>query len=268
MRMLLRAFLFFMTLLSTLISADVNADSVLMDFKLTSDGFGGQFKIVQILPDETSVLCRGPYIYAGLQGANTQSSTLIANKQKIPCASGSEFLSVNEIANAYADIVGRNTWVTITDANPTFWTGLCLVYYGNSSTLVSPITCANRSASNISCSISGNGVSLNHGTIQSQTANGNAVSKNVQLNCSGDTTAKIFAGQSFNSYTGKIPLTTDGSLSSLISINGVQSGVNGVSVDLVNGQNTLSVTSTLQATSKTISGGNYTGSGVLVVAPE
>lgn len=268
MHMLLRAFLFFMTLLSTLISADVNADSVLMDFKLTSDGFGGQFKIVKILPDESKVLCAAQYIYVGVRGENAQTNTVIANKQKIACTSGSQFLSVNEIANAYADIVGRNTWITITDASPQFWSGLCLVYYGNASSFVSPITCVNKSASNISCSISGDGVSLNHGAIQSQTANGNTVSKNVQLNCSGDTTAKIFVGQSFNSYTGKIPLTTDGSLSSLISINGVQSGVNGVSVDLANGQNTLSVTSTLQATSKTLSGGNYTGSGVLVVAPE
>lgn len=247
------------------ISTGVSADSVLIDFKSTSSGFGRLFKIVKIMPDETSIPCYANTVQIGLQGKNSQSSTLISNKEEVTC-DNKDFLSVNEAVNKYADIIGRDVWITVESSAALQWRGVCLVYISNGS-ITQPLTCADQAHSNISCSIVNGDITLNHGTVQNKNVNGNSVSKNIQLDCTGDTDVTITAGPSFNVYDGTIPLNGDNSLRAVISINGVQNST-GKTFELKNGQNTISLGSTLRTSKTDLAGGTYSGTGVLVVSPQ
>ncbi|ENY5536617.1 hypothetical protein ACFZFR_003728 [Salmonella enterica] len=262
-----KAFLISTWLICILTSVSVSADSVLIDFKSTPDGFGRQFKIVKILPDESKKSCTAG-LYVGLQGKNSQSSTLIANKQLIAC-DGKDFLSVNEIVNKYADIIGRDVWTTVTDASSmvAHWTGACLVTMQYVSSLTEPLTCSDLTPSNVSCTITGGDITFNHGTVQSKNVDGKSISKNINVDCTGDTDATITIGPSFNVYNGTIPLNADNSLRAVMSVNGVQNST-GKTFHLNTGQNTLSIGSTLRTSNTSLAGGKYSGTGVLVITPQ
>jgi hypothetical protein len=115
----------------------------------------------------------------------------------------------------------------------------------------------------VTCSSTASAVTLAHGDVAVAAVNGNTSSTTANVTCSGNATLNVWAIRSSAEPTSIVPVRVDNSITSQLTVNGVN-GHTGVTIPVTANQSTsVTVGSTLAAGSPTI--GALQGSAVLVL---
>ncbi|HIE1062985.1 TPA: hypothetical protein ACXJQO_004522 [Serratia marcescens] len=114
----------------------------------------------------------------------------------------------------------------------------------------------------LSCSISGNGIVLPHGSLDQNVLNGNTKSVTVMISCTKTATVRITAKA--GNGTDTVTLRSDGSLKSRLQVNGI-AGTTGATVSVPGTSGTYVQFSSTLITNGTVAAGAFYGTAVAVV---
>ncbi|ELE9730700.1 hypothetical protein RM407_004403 [Enterobacter kobei] len=172
---------------------------------------------------------------------------------------------VNAILNEYG---GINVWHKSTDEPFAHFSDdykLCVGQYSNAGIEPMPsFSCRTGVYNPVVCSVSDN-IQLDHGTLSSSELNNHSVTRAVEVNCSGETTASMTISSADDLSKDTISLGEGVESSFLINGNALQE-TTGAKVNFVSGINTLNITSVLSSSGK-VSAGVHSGQGVLLISP-
>jgi hypothetical protein len=246
------------------------SDAYEIDVDWQLDGSMLRFQIVDVnsqLPDSATVDCG---LFATCFVSVRIGFSMVYKFPNIPSMRGKQ--SINKLAKVWASSSPRgsiNNWTKLVEKNG--GQAPCLVFdmngYSFAATCdgnVTPPPVPKPPEPQISCYLSGN-IYLQHGSLADSEVAANKANTTARVYCTGAAKVKVRALSSIGSDSYMVNLRSDGSLQSLLTVNGVVGNGNGVLLDVPGLSGKDVVFSSMLITSGTPAPGDFSGSAVAVV---